>query len=359
MPDVSTLLVPLRSNGKSLLAGPSVESVKRRIKFASLYFDQVLLEEGIFDMSAGPGGSSGFVRPPLEGEVPRWQTPPGRGAEQRRSFAVSVGRDQGPGAAPGPMSTAIASEATISWRATFLPFADELPAGTDWIGFTRTVDPSGDVGRISDRWKWADERNPALERAIRKGRRGAVIGHANRDLGFAAQYGLAVSVDPFHHQVVAQRFEDDDNWRLLGFAVPVLFPQIAELPWDAIADLRRDQAMVRLRGILRDVEAEAVAESASGDIEAAAHHAYERHLAAATGTVDSLGAVIRKTMASFVIGGVIGAATLPMPELVGFAVGTTTGGTVSAIGNVRGMIRQRRSKGWVSLAQRISQPPQP
>jgi len=61
--------------------------------------------------------------------------------------------------------------------------------------------------------------------------------------------------------------------------------------------------MVRLREILKEVEAEATGESASEDIETAAHHACERHLAAATGTVDSLGAVVRKTMDSFVIGG--------------------------------------------------------
>lgn len=128
-----------------------------------------------------------------------------------------------------------------------------------------------------------------------------MIKNANRDLGFAAQYGLAVSVDSLHIQVVAQRFEDDDNWKLRGFAVSVLFPQIGERSWEAIADLRRDPHMVRLRGILREVEEEAAAESTTGDLEAAAHHVYERYLAAASGTVDSLGAVVRKTGASILI----------------------------------------------------------
>lgn len=145
VPDESALLVPLRSNGSALLTGTPVESVRKRMKFASLYFDHVFLEAGIFDMSAGPGGSSGFVRPPLDGEIPRWQTPGRRGAEQRQPFAVSVGHDQGPGVTPGPMMTAVYSEATISWKATLYPFADELPASTDWISFTRTLDPAGDL----------------------------------------------------------------------------------------------------------------------------------------------------------------------------------------------------------------------
>jgi hypothetical protein len=357
MPSESALFVPLRSNGSALLTGKPIESVRRRLKFASLYFDYVLLEAGIFDMSAGPDGSSGFVRAPMDGEIPRWQTPGRRGAEQRRSFTVSVGRDQGPGVAPGSMMPAISSQATISWKATLHPFADELPANTDWVGFVQSRDPIGDMSRVTDRWKWADERNPALERAIpERFVRNAVIGHANRDLGCATQHGVAVSVDPFHHQVVGQRFQDDDNWRLLGFAVPILFPQVGELPWEAIADLRRDAEMIRLRRILREVEEEAIAETAAGDIEAAAHHAYERHLAAASGTVDGLGTVIRKTGASVIIGGGTGAATLPLPPLQGFVVGTVAGGVVSAIGNVRGRAQQRRSKGWVSLVQRINQP---
>jgi hypothetical protein len=189
--------------------------------------------------------------------------------------------------------------------------------------------------------------------------RSAVIEHANRDLGSGVQHGVAVSVDPLHHQVVAQRFEDDGNWHLVGFAVPILFPLIGELPWEAIADLRREPEMARLRRVMTEVEHEAAAESASGDIEAAAHHAYERHLEAMSGTVDSLGAVWRKTGASIVIGGAVGAPTMLLPPLVGFVVGTAASGVVSAISNIRGRAQQRRANGWVSLAQKMREPAQP
>jgi hypothetical protein len=64
---------------------------------------------------------------------------------------------------------------------------------------------------------------------------------------------------------------------------------------------------------LRDAENEAMAESATGDIEAAAHHAFERHLVAASGTVDSLGAVVGKTSANVIISAGTGAAMLPLP----------------------------------------------
>ena len=240
-----------------------------------------------------------------------------------------------------------------------LPFADELPAGADWIRFVGSRDPVGEIRRISDRWKWADERNAALERAIaERFVRNAVIGHVNRDLGFAAQGGAAVSVDPLHNQVVAQRFQDPATWQAVSFAVSILFPRTGELPWEAIAELRRDPEMIRLRRVLREVEEEAAAESAAGDVEAAAHHAYERHLAAASGSVDGLGTVVRKTGASIIFGGGTGAAMLPLPPLLGFAVGTAIGGVGSAVSSLHDRAQQKRVKGWVSLAQRMNQPTQ-
>lgn len=257
----------------------------------------------------------------------RWQTPARRRAEQSVPFSIGIGREDVPGVPPPTMQTAIYSDTAISWTATFHPFANEIPADADWVSFTPTHDPNGEMGRVSDRWRWVDESNPALVRAVpERFVRDAVIKNANRDLGFATQYGVAVSMDSLHVQVVAQRFKDDNGWKLRGFAVPVLFPQVGDMPWDAIADLRRHREMLRLRGILREVEQEAAAESVGGDIESAAHHAYERHLANAVGAVDSLGTVVAKTGGSILIGGAFGAATLPLPPLLGFAVGTVASG---------------------------------
>jgi hypothetical protein len=88
-----------------------------------------------------------------------------------------------------------------------------------------------------------------------------VIKDANHDLGFAAGQRAAVSMDTLHARVVANRFDDDAGWRLRGFAVPVLFPDVGDWPWDAITDLRRDRAMARFRAILGEVEEEAAAEA--------------------------------------------------------------------------------------------------
>lgn len=83
--------------------------------------------------------------------------------------------------------------------------------------------------------------------------------------------------------MVTQRFKDDEGWRLHGYVVPMVIPQAEALPWGTIADLRHDRNMTQFRSVLREVEDEATTGAAGGHIEAAAHHAYERHLADATG----------------------------------------------------------------------------
>jgi hypothetical protein len=79
----STLVFPLRSNGKSLLAGAPVNSVRGRIKYASLFYDRVLLEGGVHSLQAGPNGFFSAVHPADPSFPPHWQTP----AERRQAEA--------------------------------------------------------------------------------------------------------------------------------------------------------------------------------------------------------------------------------------------------------------------------------
>jgi hypothetical protein len=120
----------------------------------------------------------------------------------------------------------LSSEATASWTATLQPFAHELPADTDWMGFTRTSEPANDMRRVKSRWDQVDKRNSALERAIpEQFVRAAMTGDANRDLAVAVEQNMAISMDPLHAQVIGQRFNDDGGWAMHGFAVPILFPK--------------------------------------------------------------------------------------------------------------------------------------
>jgi hypothetical protein len=258
------------------------------------------------------------------------------------------------------MHTAIASESTVCWEATLAPFAAELPAGADWVSFVRPPDPTGDVQRLAQRWTWADEQNAALERAI-PGRfvRRAVVKNANRDLALATASRCAAVVDPRHLHVVTQRFKDDDTWRLRGYAVPVLFPLVGDWPWEAIADLRSDRNVARFRAVLREVEEEAAVEAIGGDFEAAAHHAYERHLAEAARTLEGIGAVAKRAMGGILVGGSAGLFTYGMANPGGLITSTAAGAAVTTIFDVRKVIHHRRTSGWIAVHHRITGGGQP
>ena len=346
--------MPLRSNAKTLLTGAPIEAVRRRLKFASLFYDRVLLESGVFRMHAGAGGFSSIYQPASDLEPPRWQTPGRRHAAEESTFAVGVAREPVPGSSPGGIQPVISSQTSISWEATLDPFAAELPPGTDWIDFTRTRDPVDDVEQLARGWTWEDERNAALERAIpERFVRSSVIQNANRDLVIATASKMAASIDLLHAQVAAQRFQDGENWKLRGFAVPILFPQIGNQPWDVIADLRRDRNMTRFRAILREVEEEATAEAGGGDIEAAAQYAYRQHLSGYPEALETVGAVAHRTFTGFVIGGITGFAVSGIIGPLGPVFGAALGAATTTIIDVSNLIGRRRSRGWIALDHRI------
>jgi len=347
----SVLVVPVRSNASTLLAGAPIAALRRRLKFASLFFDRLILESGIFKVSAGPTGASAFIVPADESVPPRWQTPAQRHALIGRRFTVAFSKDPPPDATLLPL---VSSEAAISWVATLHPFANELPAGTDWVDFGTPVDPSGEIGELAQRWAAEDSRNDALRRAVPISFvRDEIIKSANHDLAFTAAAGYAVTLDPLHLQVAAQRFNDENNWKFQGFAVPILFPHVGDLSWETIRDLRRDPNMARFRAELQDVEDEATAEAIGGDIEGAAEHAYRRHLAAYSETLPNVGAIAHRTLNGFVVGGVAGFAVSGITGPLGTVAGAALGVGATTVMDIREVIRGRRSRGWVALENRI------
>jgi hypothetical protein len=177
-----------------------------------------------------------------------------------------------------------------------------------------------------------------------------VIKNTNHDLVIASASRVAATVDTFHAQVAAQRFNDDGSWKLRGYVVPIVFPHVGDLPWEAIADFRRDRGMVRFREILREVEQETTAEAADGDIEAVANRIYRRRLADASEAIDTVGTIGHKTLTGFVIGGYVGFLTSGIIGPLGVVAGASAGVVPGTVMDVHNMMRQRRSRGWVSLS---------
>lgn len=123
-----------------------------------------------------------------------------------------------------------------------------------------------------------------------------------------------------------------------------------------IAELRHDKNMAQFRTKLRDVEEEAAADAARGNIEEVARRAYYRELADTLGRLEGLGSSLRRTAIGIVVGGGAGAATMSIPQPWGIIAGATIGAIPTTITDVRNVLRQRRSRGWVAVHQRLAQP---
>jgi hypothetical protein len=110
--------------------------------------------------------------------------------------------------------------------------------------------------------------------------------------------------------------------------------------------------MVRFRAVLKEVEDEALAEAAGGDIEAAAHHAYERHLER-TIPAEGISVPVRQTAGGLLISATAGVATSPIAGIGGIIASALLGTAIGGVLDARSYIRQRRSKGWVAVVTRI------
>jgi hypothetical protein len=355
MPDnESALFVPLRSNARTLVTGTPIAALRRRLKYASVFYDQLFLEAGVLRMQAGEGGSSAFVVPATADRPARWQTPRQRQQAQKSPFQISVGRETTPGVPAETMHPMMSSDSAVSWTATLHPFAAELPAGADWVHFGKFTEPGEVAKRAAQQWTWADERNPYLDQVI-PGRfvRAAVIKNANNDLAVGTAAGCSVTMDGLHSQVVAQRFGNEAGWKFQGYAIPFLFPQVGDWTWQEIADLRGERNMARFRAVLAEIEQEAAAEARTGDLEAAVRHVYERHSAAATPEPAGLARAAGTMVAGYVISAGSGLATFGLKGLAADLASATVGAVPGTFMGVREVFRQRRSRGWVTVRNKI------
>lgn len=354
--DPSAILFPVRSNARSLVAGASVATVRRRLKLASLLHDVVLLELGHVSVQAGPSGGSSFWHEASSSDDVRWQTATERSAAKKAPFVFLVGVEESLGVPASRMVPIIQSETAIRWEATLQPFSRELPAECDWIEWVYTDTPRGHAARLADDWSRRDARNAALTRAIpEEFVRRRVVENANRDLVNATLSGCAASQDSLHQRVVARRFDDTDgNWRLVGFALPILVPDVGQLSWEAIAALRRQKGIERLRAVISEIEAETLEVATSGgDLERAVHRIAEARLTEVASQTDSLVGTGKRTAIGFVVGLASGVATAGLTGPVGMGASSALGSAVGAVLDAAKVVRDRRARQWVGVLNRL------
>ena len=278
MAEESTIYFPLSSNTRSLLAGAPVRSVIRRIKVGALFHDHVVLQGGQWDRTAGPRGGMSWWTPP-KAHGARWQTAQERGGAKGRLFSLGMKPDGAPSEAP--FVAILNSEASISWRATFEPLHQSLPAeAADWLDIVPFQVPR-EAEEAAEPWILADNTDDQLARLIPdRIERETVIKSANCDLATAALAGVTVSVDLYHARVPRARLLRGDAQPAPGpMALEFLVPAVDDLDWRDIHDLRRHSGLREYRAILRDIEAAArTGATSSVAFERALNDEYQRAL---------------------------------------------------------------------------------
>jgi hypothetical protein len=354
----STLVFPLRSNGKSLIAGAGVNSVRTRIKYASLFYERILLEGGVHSLMAGPNGFFSSVFPADPSFPPHWQTTAERRRAQARQIVVTMGREPLGGGPPIAAGTVVHSDPGIAWESTFEPFAWEMPSAVNWIEFTpalRADQLPPAVSALANEWSRTDQRNGALQTVEPVARiRNVLIENANRDVARATLEGVAAAVDSTHAQVVTRRFQDEYGWRTEGYALPIILPNVANLPWEHIVQIRHDRNVTRFRAMLHEVEAEVAQRAPTEGLTSAVQRVYMRRLGEAAGRIEGLtGPALRAALvAVFGYGG--GMATQGVAGARGIAAGALAAASAGSVFDVRKVLKRRRAYGWITVHQKIT-----
>lgn len=346
-----SLYFPLASNAHSLLAGRPVESVRARMKAASLLYDRVYVEAGSLTIQAGPYGASTWRSGPEPEDA--WQTARARKLSQQSSFSISIAAETVPGvAATDGFTQILNSPATVAWAPTFHPFREELPADCDWLEFVSPPQPSDEWKKFVHKRKGAAMEDPALQRSLPiQFVRSQVFDNSSTDLGVGSAGGAAVSMDSLHASVIRSRFARDAALRSSGFALPLLMPRASALPWSEVARLRKAKGMAGFRSILREVEHDALATvETGGDLERQIEVEYRKRLIQASRQVERLGGVLAVGGAEIVIGIGVGLVTT---GVVGLAVGAVPGVLTTAWA-ARRIANINRQQAWIAVADSLN-----
>lgn len=343
---------PLASNAHSLLAGRPLESVRRRLKMASLLHEELFLESGSLQIQAGEKGAVVFGNP-SSGDSSEWQTPAQRGALQSSEFlltlrptSTSVNLDQ-------PVT--LRSSSAIAWSPTFEPFRREFTSDTSWIQIGRFT-PATDEERSQGRsWRRRDDSNPAIARRLPDSLvRDQVLSNIEKDLLVAAARGVNISIDPLHSAVLSSRLIDP-RLEAKGFALPFIAPRAGGMSWKDIAQVRAHKSIALLRAVLSDIERESLDQiNALGELPDSVARAYRARIERYALDTPSIGSAVGYGVAEMAVGRAIGFATAGI-GWAGILIGAIPGAAVTAADAIAAT-RARRKRDWISALQAIARP---
>lgn len=346
MPGTRPLYVPLRGNAYTLVAGAPGAAFRRSLKLSALLHDRLILEDGVWVGISGPGGNSEFRHPLDPGpNGGAWQTARERSGAPDSEWHLAVR----PSRSAGPMREILRSKTTLSWRASFEPIKRELPRGYSWIDFG-----SFDL-HPSDRQLAKTLARRELRDGVLRARfpdefsRALVADSAMRSMLLSARMGTALKLDSAHREVMAARIVRGEARPVLGGrALLAVVPDVRNLAWDEIDQIRQLPGLPRLRAILAEVEAASMeAAQSKGSLDIAAVRDFHRQYATAVNE-----ASWHPHGASVAIGAAVSIATSPLVAPASALAGIVLTAAIEGARFWRNQ-RQRRDS-WMAAADRLN-----
>ena len=238
----STFFFPLRTNVEYFTSPEGFLTLERRIKQASILYDDIILEGGIYTASAGPTGSMDFWIPPnqVTDEELRLKLEPSGG--QHHLAMAPTGSHQFQTLVSGPVERRFRSE----FHSILKKLSPEHPK---WIKM-ETYDLTSEAKSLASRISRDDEKNTDI--VIPEGShflRNMILRNLNRDLILVWSLGSTASIDPLHLPIIRRKMAAHGELRpASGFvALEVAVPDLSEVPWNVIAEVREHKAVMEFR----------------------------------------------------------------------------------------------------------------
>ena len=245
----STFFFPLRTNVEYFASPEGYLTLLERIKQASILYDTLVFEGGMYVATVWEIGSFDQWIPPrnITEEMLNVEFEP-TGGEDFVTMAPT-GSDQGQVVLAGPVERRFRSE--------FYSVLKDLGAKQlPWLRMaTPTLSPDGK--RLADRLREEDERNPSIVLPeVGHFLKAKILTNLNSDLVVIASLRTAASIDPLYAPILQQKTVSDQRMQPApGFlALQVAIPNFAPLPWETIVELREKPALVEFRKKMISIE---------------------------------------------------------------------------------------------------------
>jgi len=263
MPNRGTqFFFPLRTNVEYFASPEGYLTLLERIKQASILYDTLIFEGGMYMAAVWEMGSFDQWVPPqgVTEEMLNVEFEP-TGGEDFVSIAPT-GSDQGQVVLSGPVERRFRSEFHSVLKDLE---AERLP----WLKMA-TFTPTSEGKRLADRLREEDERNPSI--VLPEGGhflKAKILANLNSDLVLIASLGTAASIDPLYAPILEQKAASDQRMQpASGFlALQVAIPNFASLPWETIVELRDKPALVEFREKMTSIEMMARSALPEGEVE--------------------------------------------------------------------------------------------